>query len=194
MAGEKHTLRQQCQDRRLALSSETRKAASRKICDLLLRLPEYAAARTVALYAADAGEVDLQGVFQCSVTDRKSCFFPEVVGGAMDFRRVTQWSDLVPGRFGILAPPKTTVLLAPAQCDMVIVPGVAFDRQGNRLGRGKGYYDRYLPQVRGCRVGVSFDVGVCESLPHEPHDVRMDVLITESGVVRFNSPPPMGEG
>lgn len=185
MAVDKRALRQLCQDHRLALSPEARNSASRRICDFLLQLPDYAPARNMALYAADKGEVELRSVFERCGVDEKPCFFPEVVGENMDFRRVQEWSDLVPGQYGILAPQKTAALLDPAQCDLIVVPGVAFDRQGNRLGRGKGFYDRYLPAVGGLRVGVCFDGCVVEALPSEPHDVRMDVLITESGVMRF---------
>lgn len=185
MAVDKPALRQSCQDHRLALSPEIRNSASRRICDFLLQLPDYATAQNIALYAADKGEVDLRSFFERCGADARSCFFPEVVGGNLDFRQITTWSDLVPGTYGILAPQKTAALLNPAQCELIVVPGVAFDRQGNRLGRGKGFYDRYLPNVGGLRVGVCFDACLVEALPNEPHDVRMDVLITESGVMRF---------
>jgi 5-formyltetrahydrofolate cyclo-ligase len=114
------------------------------------------------------------------------------VGDEVQLFRLEAISELVPGTFGILEPtaelrelPPRQVL--PSQIDLALVPGVVFDRQGNRLGYGRGFYDRLLRQLprEVLRVGLAFECQVVEELPVEPHDERMDWLVTEAGVRRF---------
>ncbi len=185
MDGNKSQLRQQYLSKRRLVDPKTREILSRRIADLLTQLPNYLTSSKIGLYAASPDEVDLRHFFERCAADGKSCYFPCVTGESLAFYRVTTWSDLAVGAYGILAPSAQAELLAPEHCDLIIVPGVAFDRHGNRLGRGKGYYDRFLPGVGGSRVGICFDCCVVEELPSEPHDARMDVVVTESGVMRF---------
>lgn len=185
MGVDKSVFRQQSMAKRRQLDPGMRETASRAIVDLLTGLPEYASGRQIGLYAASHGEADLRRFFDRCISDGKTCFFPRLEGDDLVFRRVNAWTDLVSGTYGILAPCPDTAVIVPECSDLMIVPGVAFDRQGNRLGRGKGYYDRYLPTVGGCRIGVSLDRFVVERLPVLPHDVRMHLLVTESGVMRF---------
>lgn len=185
MGVDKSVLRQSSMAKRHQLDPVTRETASQAIVTFLTQLPEYSTSKIVGLYAASHGEAELHRFFDRCIADGKSCYFPRLDGNDLVFHRVTQWADLVPGAYGILAPQATAAALDPARCDVMIVPGVAFDRQGNRLGRGKGYYDRYLPRVGGCHIGVCLDDFVVETLPHEPHDARMHLLVTESGILRF---------
>lgn len=185
MGAGKETLRQQLTMVRQALSPAVRDTGSRRIVDFLTQLPEYPTSQRIGMYAATPGEVDLRLFFDRCRADGKSCFFPRVEGGDMDFYAVLAWSDLVPGTYGILAPRPDSLRLAPGKFDLMVVPGVAFDRHGHRLGRGKGFYDRYLPRVGGYHIGACFDGCVVETLPHEPHDAGVHLLVTESGVLRF---------
>lgn len=185
MGMDKSQLRQQYVAKRHQVDPKTRETLSRRIADSLTQLSSYPTSSKIGLYAASPEEVDLHHFFERCAADGKSCYFPRVTGELLAFHRVITWSDLVVGAYGILAPSAQAEVLAPEHCDLIIVPGVAFDRHGNRLGRGKGYYDRFLPAVGGTRVGICFDCCVVEELPSEPHDARMDVLVTESGVMRF---------
>jgi 5-formyltetrahydrofolate cyclo-ligase len=101
--------------------------------------------------------------------------------------RVHSLADLEEGYMGILEPPENE-LVAPKDLDMIFVPGLAFDRNGERLGRGAGYYDRLLaePDIRAVLCGVCYDVQVMDCVPHEPRDHRVDMLVTESELLRFN--------
>jgi 5-formyltetrahydrofolate cyclo-ligase len=95
--------------------------------------------------------------------------------------RLTDLNDtLPPGKFGILEPHHDSPPYPLNQLDLVLVPGVAFDIGGRRLGRGKGFYDRLLASVSGTKCGVAFDEQVESALPWEPHDVTMDCLVTPS--------------
>lgn len=107
--------------------------------------------------------------------------------GEMEIARVSDWGALVPGPFfGIPQPADDVPALAPERLSMVVVPGVGFDRAGRRLGNGGGYYDRFLPQLpeRAARVGWAFLLQVVEQLPEEAHDCRVDIIVTEEGVLR----------
>ena len=86
--------------------------------------------------------------------------------------------DLKTGQFGIREPADACPLIPLNRLDFVLVPGVAFDLQGRRLGRGKGYYDRLLAEVRGKTCGVAFDEQIVEELPLEPHDVLVNCILT----------------
>ena len=85
-------------------------------------------------------------LFDALVAQGIPCLFPRVLEEhALAFARVTDWSELRPGRYGVLEPPALAAVTRPEEGDLVLVPGVAFDRAGNRLGRGQGYYDRAFP-------------------------------------------------
>jgi 5-formyltetrahydrofolate cyclo-ligase len=86
--------------------------------------------------------------------------------------------EMRPGRFGVPEPPAGCPVILLNQLDLVLVPGVAFDLLGGRLGRGKGFYDRLLAQVRGHKCGVAFDLQIVSSVPVEPHDIRVDSILT----------------
>lgn len=185
MGVDKSVLRQASLAKRRQLDPAIRETASQAIVAFLTQLPEYSTSTTVGLYAASHGEADLRRFFDRCIAEGKSCYFPRLEGDGLVFHCVMTWADLGSGAYGILAPPMTSAVLTPEGCDLMIVPGVVFDRQGNRLGRGKGYYDRYLPRVGGYHIGVCLDEFVVDDLPHEPHDARMHLLVTESGVMRF---------
>ena len=91
---------------------------------------------------------------------------------------VQDLSDLRVGRFGILEPSEACPLFNVNRLDMALVPGIGFDFSGHRLGRGKGYYDRLLAQVPGFKCGVAFDWQITGEIPTEPHDVRLNCILT----------------
>jgi 5-formyltetrahydrofolate cyclo-ligase len=93
--------------------------------------------------------------------------------------------ELVPGVFGILEP-RGSEVVEPGAIDFVLVPARGFDRQGNRLGRGGGYYDRYMshPDFHAIRCGIAFAAQVLDAIPHDAHDLPVEVLVTEEGVLR----------
>lgn len=180
----KRNVRQRCRAAVIALSATERQRASESVVQQILSLPLYQQAQHIALYASDGTEVDLGGLFAAAVFAGKICFFPRVHDEHLVFYAVNNPAELAPGYRGVQEPADTQQILDPSSCDLICVPGVAFDRQGGRLGRGKGFYDRYLPQVRGCRLGVSFDVAVVPAIPMESWDVSLDMLVSENGIVQ----------
>lgn len=158
-----------------------RTLASQAIVQRILSLPDYTSATRIGLFAPHGDEVNIRPLFEGA----KECYFPRVVGEHLVFFRVRRWEELAPGYRHLMEPDGCSEPLDPNRCELIVVPGLAFDRQGGRLGRGKGFYDRYLQNVEGSRVGVAFEACVAECLPMEPHDARVNVLVTETAVRRF---------
>lgn len=160
-----------------ALDSRQRLRASAAIFSAVERLPEFRAARTVAVFAALPDEPATDEVLARWASTRR-VVLPRVEDDAMRFYACRP-DALVFGAFGILEPQGERPCPA-GEIDLVVCPGVAFTADGRRLGRGRGYYDRYLgdPAFRGFRVGVCYAHQLVDDLPVEPHDVRMDRVIT----------------
>ena len=160
-----------------ALDSRQRLRASAAIFSAVERLLEFRAARTVAVFAALPDEPATDEVLARWASTRR-VVLPRVEGDAMRFYACRP-DALVFGAFGILEPQGERPCPA-GEIDLVVCPGVAFTADGRRLGRGRGYYDRYLgdPAFRGFRVGVCYAHQLVDDLPVEPHDVRMDRVIT----------------
>ena len=160
-----------------ALDSRQRLRASAAIFSAVERLPEFRAARTVAVFSALPDEPATDEVLARWASTRR-VVLPRVEGDAMRFYACRP-DALVFGAFGILEPQGERPCPA-GEIDLVVCPGVAFTADGRRLGRGRGYYDRYLgdPAFRGFRVGVCYAHQLVDDLPVEPHDVRMDRVIT----------------
>ena len=160
-----------------ALDSRQRLRASAAIFSAVERLPEFRAARTIAVFAALPDEPATDEVLARWASTRR-VVLPRVEGDAMRFYACRP-DALVFGAFGILEPQGERPCPA-GEIDLVVCPGVAFTADGRRLGRGRGYYDRYLgdPAFRGFRVGVCYAHQLVDDLPVEPHDVRMDRVIT----------------
>ncbi len=130
-------------------------------------------AKTVGAYIPLPDEVDITPLFQCL---EKTFYIPAFDEAISSYRLAQLTDELNPGKFGI--PEPANPVFAPEELDLIIVPGVAFDRTGNRIGRGGGFYDRLLPQYHAVRVGACFDFQCLGTVPSEPHDCRMDVVVS----------------
>jgi len=108
---------------------------------------------------------------------------PCVIEGEMTVVRFNGFADLVEGNYGILEPGKKEKVDLDS-IDLVIVPGVAFDREGNRIGFGKGYYDKILDSINAVKVGICFDFQVVDRIENEEHDVRMDYVVSENELIK----------
>ncbi len=135
---------------------------------------------TVLAYAPLRGEVQLDPVLVALATEGR-LVLPRVEAGALRLHRVDRLDGLRRGAMGIREPTPEHPGVAPGDIDTVIVPGLAFGRDGSRLGRGGGYYDQLLPTLRARRVALCFARQVLQSVPTEPHDERVVVIVTEEG-------------
>ncbi len=138
-------------------------------------------AKAVGLYMPLPDEVDVSPLFQTLELQMYIPAFDESVGG---YRMATYTPELKKGKFGILEP-KNPVWAKADELDLILVPGLAFDLSGNRLGRGGGFYDQLLPQYHAVRAGICFDSQCLEKIPTEPHDCIMDLLITDLKILKF---------
>lgn len=157
-------------------SSNLRQSQSAEILAALEAHPAFRAANTVLLYYSLADEVDTHE-FVRKWSKSKQILLPVVVGDDLELRIYTGPEDLAIGSYGI-EEPTGELFTDYAAIDFIAVPGVAFDRNGNRLGRGKGYYDRLLPRIPSAyKAGICFPFQVVEEVPAEPFDIRMDEVI-----------------
>ena len=145
----------------------------------------FARARVIALYAAINNEVPTDEVFRVAREQGKEVLFPAVAGDTLVFRRVADVSDLSQGAFGIQEPLSGCPLRIPEDADLIVVPAVAFSRDGHRIGYGRGYYDRALHRLEGSGrlVGFCYEFQLVDAIVGAPHDVRMDTIITEGQVL-----------
>lgn len=173
--------RQEIRQRLARFTPAERQAASLVIAQKVLALPAFRAAQVVALYTHLASEPETFPLFQAAT---QMVVLPRVdtVTKRIDFYRVRAWSELIPGAFGVREPdPQCCSLIPVAEIEFILVPGMAFDRHGWRLGRGGGFYDRVLEQLPKSvpRVGAFF---ACQELPQvaqEAHDQPLNTVITE---------------
>ncbi|QXE90802.1 5-formyltetrahydrofolate cyclo-ligase [Geomonas subterranea] len=172
--------------RRRELSKPQVASLSLALQQRFLDLPEYQAARTLVLYAPIHHEVDTAAVAVAALASGKTLLYPAVAGHDLKFCRVAALAELAPGKYGIPEPEGEGC--DPAEADLIVVPGVAFDLCGRRIGYGKGYYDRSLHRLEGSGKLVAFcyDFQLLQEIAGEPHDVTMDLIVTESRVVRVN--------
>ncbi len=172
----KQQLRKRMRQLNRAVSTADRRSAGERLCRCVEALPEFAAARCVALFAALADEPDTRPMLERWAAGRR-IVLPRVEGETMQFYDYDPQS-LRCGTFGIDEPQRGEAC-DPADIDLIIVPGVAFTASGARLGRGRGYYDRYLsqPALRAFRVGVCYAHQIVDALPVESHDIPMHRVV-----------------
>lgn len=171
--------------RRLLLSLKEQTDAGIIIQDTFMAMPEYLASGSLALYWAVNGEVSTEKVINRALSAGKTVFLPAVEGKTMSFRRISGLYDLEAGRFGIMQPGSGCPVADPEAIETIIVPGVGFDLSGQRIGYGKGYYDRVLHRLEGSGrlTAFCYQFQLVDSLAGEKHDVVMDRIITEQRVV-----------
>ncbi len=175
---------------RKALSADEAEAMSTVIQQMFMASREFAEAKTIALYAAAHNEVDTTQVLTQALADGKSVLLPVVCSDGLDFRQISELASLRRGTFGIMEPDNSCMVRDPGEADVIVVPGVAFDLAGRRVGYGKGYYDRVLHSLEGTGklVGFSYELQLVADISTEPHDVTMDMIVTEKRVVRPRCP------
>jgi 5-formyltetrahydrofolate cyclo-ligase len=192
-AAVKRSLREDLLGARRGLPPEERARRSREIAARFATLHAFARARVVALYAAAGAEVDTAPLAELALAAGKRVAYPRVVAGArtLDFA-LSSPDALVPGALGTRAPPAGAPAVALDAIDLVVVPGVAFDADGRRLGRGGGYYDATLALLppASARFGAAFELQLVGAVPEEPHDVRLDGVVTEERVLFALTPSP----
>ena len=181
----KRALRREVLALRDALPQADRVERSRRIADRLLALPELAEVRTVMVFSSFGSEVDTAPILERVAERGARLALPRIQDGEIVPVTYRPGEPVTEAAFGALEPSEGDVL-ASTEVDVVVTPGVAFDRGGFRVGYGGGYYDRFFRRARVemLRVAVGFAVQVVEEVPHGHADLSMDALVTEDEVTR----------
>jgi 5-formyltetrahydrofolate cyclo-ligase len=181
---DKPTLRQQAHARRNALREREQRSA--QICAHVTELPLYRAARVIHCYLPIRSEVDTRPLIAHALSHGKRMVVPVVIRRSVvlahSWLTSVDAAELIAGVFGTLQP-RVLLPAAPGDWELNIVPMVAFDRQGYRLGYGKGFYDRLLGVAPTPTIGVAFAAQEIDEIPSEPHDRRLDWIVTEDEVL-----------
>lgn len=180
---EKEDLRAILEEKRRILEKEQRDEYSEAIISRLVELPEFKAANVVLAYYPIKNEVNLRPLLE-ECRDKKVVLLPAVTrhGRRLELRQYAGREDLRRGRFGI---PEPQTPKYKGGVDLVIVPGVGFDEDLHRLGRGGGYYDRFLKcRPNTPKVAVAYDFQIVRDVPVDRHDRKVDVVVTPSRVIR----------
>ena len=180
MIESKEDLRARMKRGRTALSMIEAAELSARIAERVLAVPEFIRAKRVFCYASAAGEVDTRGLMREIIFSGRELYLPRVKRGKkIDAVRLASIDDLIAGPYGI-SEPAGDESIEPGCLEVLLVPGVAFDRRGGRLGMGAGCFDRFLPLCKGLVIGLSYDLQIIDRVPATERDMRMDMVITET--------------
>jgi len=152
---------------------------SQILAEKVLCHPVYAGCRKLFSYVSFRNEADTTAIIQAAFVSGKRVAVPRVNGKEMDFFEIQSMEELQTGSFGILEPKESAKMVFPEEGDLMLVPGAAFDPEGNRIGYGGGYYDRYLakyPELY--TIGLAYDFQMLEDLPSEEFDLKLKEVIS----------------
>ncbi len=177
---DKRQLRQDCQQIRSGLAAEIRRQASESICRHIEAWPTFQHATVISAFLPMRGEVDLRPLLERHPEKRWA--LPRILAeGGMVFHPYIP-NRLVRHPFGMLEPSPDLPILPPDEIELALVPALAYDRHGWRLGYGGGYYDRFLAVFRGVSLGIAYHALLLDDLPHRAHDIPVEFIVTEIGL------------
>lgn len=181
LANAKSILREQVRARLKPIPAVERGAASARLCARLRERPVWSATRSVLFFAPLPDEPDIWPLLNAAIVAGKTVALPAFVPGTNSYvarQIIDPVRDLITGKLSIREPLSSCPEVPLNRLDLVLVPGIAFDARGARLGRGKGFYDRLLADVRGTKCGVAFDEQLVDAVPVGPRDIRLNCILT----------------
>lgn len=183
-SADKQALRAQLLKRRAALPPALRAQMGRAVAERVLALPAYTACGMLFSYVSVRQEVDTRALIRAALRDGKRVAVPRCEGKRMVFYVIDSLDALLYGGFGLLEPPPGGETARPDARSLCLVPGLAFDGGGARIGYGGGFYDRFLPAFPGLSAGLCYSPLLADApLPVEPHDCRVDLVVTDRNVL-----------
>jgi 5-formyltetrahydrofolate cyclo-ligase len=179
----KNELKEKTNSMRDSLSKDEVLEKSGRIMDRLFAMNEYKNAKTVMFYVSFKNEVYTHDMIRESL-EEKSLTVPKLMNKEIEPSLIIDFDSLVEsGNFGILEP-TDLVKVAHKNINLVVVPGIVFDKKGHRIGYGFGFYDKFLRKVpKAVKVGLCFNFQLIDKIPNEPHDVPVDFIVTDKEVV-----------
>jgi 5-formyltetrahydrofolate cyclo-ligase len=188
MHAAKDELRQKMRRLRSSLDPREAQRLAALAAPHLVGLSDLVAVRRVALYAPVRGEIATRPLHDALAARGVVCAYPRMTDGPLEFVDAAP-AELVPDRFGIPSPALGAAAVPPAEIDAFVVPGLAFDLDGERLGWGRGHYDRTLAGAPAAlRIGFAYDFQIVPAVPIDADDEHVDILVTESGARRTKKP------
>jgi 5-formyltetrahydrofolate cyclo-ligase len=184
----KKSLREQFLTKRKELSKSEVKKKSPQIQHRLFSLMRYRTAKNILFYVSIDNEVDTHDMIKESLARGKTVLVPktDTTKKTCCISNLLSWDELSPGAYSILEPRQECIREVPiSSVELIIVPGVAFDLHGNRLGHGGGYYDRLLKTaIKAHSIGLAFEFQILKSLPVEEHDEKVEMIVTEDRIIQ----------
>jgi len=185
----KQKIREEVLVKRNHIPKEVRSVKNSLIKGKLFSLPEFISSHTILFYASFRSEVETSGMITESIGSGKRVLLPKVDREKKMLRlyEIKDISELSPGYMGIPEPSLTDErMMSPEDVDLVVIPGVAYDSAGNRLGYGAGYYDSLLSQTEKklLVVAPAFEEQIADQIPAEEHDVKVDIIVTDKRIIR----------
>lgn len=186
VAEQKKQLRGELLRLRRETPRQQKQAIDRKICQHVINSPEYRQAQTIFAYWSTDEEIDTHAILADARQRGKRVCVPKCMKGhRMIARQICSEADLTEQTFGIPEPGAQCPEIAPEEIDLCLVPALACDASGIRLGYGGGFYDRFLPQTAACRMVLCAQERFLQQVPAEQHDMHCDCVVTENEVMRI---------
>jgi len=177
----KRALRKEILDKRNRMKKEDIIKKSRGIREKLFLMPEFMNSKTIAFYISFGSEVFTHSMIK-ELLGKKRILAPKTTDNEIIFSEIGDFNELKPGKFNILEP----VDIKEAdhnKIDLIIVPGIVFDKKGHRIGYGYGFYDKLLKKINCKKIGLAFSLQIVDKIPKEDYDVAVDKIVTEEEVI-----------
>lgn len=184
---EKKALRKEILTKRKNIDTAEKEEMDKKILDRFFESKYYKEAKKIFIYISYDSEIDTIKIIDKAFKDGKKIYVPrtEFESRLMDAVEITSFDNLIKSSYGILEPSINTPYINPNELDLIVVPGVAFDKKGGRMGYGAGFYDRYFKKINKnniekiTKLALAYDFQVLEEVPMSAQDVPVDYIITE---------------
>ena len=186
----KNLIRQKVLHQLRELSPLKKTQAESVMLESLLNWKVFKKAGVIHTFISMPDEPDTRSIIEHCWSSGKKVAVPLVLPNTFNLihSEIKSFDRLIYGMYGIQEPsPESRIIMPPDMFDLVIVPGVAFDKKGRRIGQGKGYYDRFLELTSAFRLALAFDCQLLENVPSELHDIPMDAILSESGILETNA-------
>ncbi len=181
----KEAIRKKHLKKRKQISKESLEQKSKKIAEQLFCTEEFNSAKTIMVFVPIKNEPETRSIIEKAWQQNKRVCVPLTDFSSNEIFpiEINDFSELEEKKFGLLEPKNTVKKIDASEIDLVLVPGIAFDKKGNRVGYGKGFFDRFLEKTNCCTIGLCFEQHLEKKLPVEPHDKRVKKIITEKRVL-----------
>ncbi|MFC1809927.1 5-formyltetrahydrofolate cyclo-ligase [Patescibacteria group bacterium] len=184
----KAEIRKRIKAKRDKLKFEQKKKMDQKICDKLHKSKYWKQARTILIYVSHKNEVDTNHLILMYINE-KHIIVPKTnpKNHTLTLHKINSLDDLEEKNYGILEPKPKTKKIKPDQIDLAIIPGIAFDKKGHRIGFGKAYYDRLNKNLKCPKLGLAYGFQIIDNIPAQSHDIPLDLILTEEKTIKITT-------